>query len=158
MTQPASELYLPMPAAIQAGVLDVSALEPHLPQAAALAIANGCMPNRAGLVELPGGQVGAFDFVTASRTHERGLSVKPLPKNAVAARGAFAMPGHVVLVTDETIREVAETLPWPEAQWRGGYDKVGSVGIRHLFDTPVWELTELTADGQLVAALPRRYF
>jgi hypothetical protein len=158
MPQPTPELYLPMPVAVQAGVLDLSAVKPHEPQSAALAIANGCMPDRAGLVKLPGGQVGAFDFVTVTRKPRESLLVAPLPKQAVAERGAFAMSGHVVLVTEDTVREVAETLPWDEAQWRSGFIRAGSVGIRHLFDTPVLELRGLDAGGQLDASPPRRYF
>ena len=158
MPQPTPELYLPMPAAVQAGLLDLASVEPHQPQPAAQAIANGCMPNRAGVIELPGGEIGAFDLVSVTRSPRDGLSVSPLPKQAVADSGSFAMPGHIVLVTHDTIREVVETLPWPEAQWRDGFSRVGSVGIRHLFDTPLLELRELAADGQLLASPPRRYF
>lgn len=152
------DLYLPMPAAIHSGALDLSAVEPHTPQDAALAIANGFMPSQAGVVELPGGDVGAFDFVTVVRRPGEALTVQPLPKRAVANGGRVVASGHVILTTEETVREVAETLPWAHAQWIDGFRQVGSMGIRHLFGAPTLEVEELTSGGILMARSSPRYF
>jgi hypothetical protein len=158
MPSPIPELYLPLPSAVQAKALDLSGINPHNPQDAAMMVANGRMPNRAGVVELPGGVLGAFDLVSVQESSGGQLSVFPLPKSFVGGSGQLAAGGQVVLATEETVRSIAEVLPWSIAQWHPEFYRIGEVGMRHLFGSPTLELHDVSDDGRLIASPPRRYF
>jgi hypothetical protein len=155
-----------MPAAQKAGTLDFADFEPHTPQDAALHVANGFVPDERGLAELADGTIAAFDLVQLDSATDDRLSIAALPKAAVSPRNGRVLDiGNIVMSTLDsarsvtTIHRVAEVLPWAAAQWRDGFYRVGSMGLRHLgIDARRYDVTEAASDGSVEAEAPRRYF
>ncbi len=160
--KPDESLYYPVFSAIEFGILDLSRIDPHIPQTANLMVQNGLIPDQAGSMVLPGDKLGVYDLVDGMLVGDE-LRVFPTDKSAVdkTSRQIQKYSGLVVLSNLEsgTIRVVAEVFDPSRSDWNQSLRNVGNCALRPLgIGAPIYEVDELSDTGLIRAKLPKRYF
>lgn len=167
MQQPSQEqkLYLPLPRALEAGRVDLDALEPHSPHYAGLMIRNGLIPDQAGTFELPRDRVAAYDVVDGEMLDEK-FVVQPALTTAVDKESRQIRGGRYIIQTfaDEDIfKVIAELAPAQKAEWNKSFARIGTCSLR-LFgvDSRIYEFQKPTSQEPIttpiIGRMPRRYF
>jgi hypothetical protein len=117
--------YIPYEVALRTQVLDLDEASEVSPSEAAAAIQNGRMPRNAGVVDLGGGEVGAFDLLHAYLNPHGHLVLGPHPKSAVEEVSRIIVGAGTIGLFHgedaERLRLIAVAMDAREAAWESPY-------------------------------------
>lgn len=158
----AKELYFPLPAALEAGRLDIESLDPNNPQDAGIMLRNGRVPKKAGIIEVSKNTLGAYDVVDGEFTDDS-LTIYPTSKGAVGKHSRMIQGGNLIVLTspaEGTITPVAEIASASRSEWNSAFTRFGLYAVRSLVWTKKqYEIDSICCDsGKITSFLPKRYF
>lgn len=142
--------------AVEKGAVDPSSLEPHDPHMAALSLRNGLMPDQAGSVLLPGGQIGAYDLTSLQVEGSR-LVIGPSDKSAVKKEERdIVAPGALTLSSPNGLVKVIGVVELSErAHWGSAFKRAGCVALRMFgIESPGYEIDDIDSNTHVVTAKP----
>lgn len=152
------EAYLPYLAAVEAGRLDPETAPDLSPQDAALMLRNGVMPGGGAVVDLGGGQRGAYDVVAVVHLSDKEAVVAPAPKDNIDDEtGLVKRPGGLSLSLEAGRLRLPALYDRPElADWRPEtYRRVGDTAVKWLKDAPFFDILAID-EGFYIARRPMR--
>lgn len=114
------------------------------------------MPDQAGSVLLPGGQVGAYDLTSLHFKGSR-LVIGPSDKSAVKTEERnIVAPGALTLSWPNGLVKVVGVVDSPKAaQWNHTFRRAGCVALRMFgVDAPRYEIDEIDSKTHVATAKP----